>query len=161
MVEELEVLVAAFPGEANRTRCFAHIINLVAKSVLQQYEIPKAKSGKSMDKSTRGLPALAGDLEFEEELCQDENEEGEEDDNIEGLKDECEVLSQTERQALDEEVQPVRQVLMKVSMDQRTRDPDSPASPEICHSSARQPTQSRTHRPSSYQSGMPPSMNSG
>jgi hypothetical protein len=114
MIEELEVLVPAFPGEANRTRCFAHIINLVAKSVLQQYDIPKAKSGENVDKSTRELLALAGNLEFEEESYQGEDDEGEEDDDVEGLKDEREDLSQTERQALDEDVHPVRRVLVKV-----------------------------------------------
>ncbi|TDL29000.1 hypothetical protein BD410DRAFT_702115, partial [Rickenella mellea] len=38
MTTELADLIDAFPGDANRTRCFAHILNLVAKSVIRQFD---------------------------------------------------------------------------------------------------------------------------
>lgn len=41
MVSELEKMLPEFPGEAARTRCFAHIVNLVAKSVIKQFDAPK------------------------------------------------------------------------------------------------------------------------
>ena len=44
-----------FAGEANRARCLAHIINLVVKIILRQFDIPKKKPKKD-------LPA-ANDLE--------------------------------------------------------------------------------------------------
>jgi hypothetical protein len=46
MVEELGYLVAAFDGEASQTRCFVHIINLIAKSMIKQFDTPKAKEEK-------------------------------------------------------------------------------------------------------------------
>jgi len=36
MIEDLVDLLPDFPGDANRTQCFAHIVNLIAKSLLQQ-----------------------------------------------------------------------------------------------------------------------------
>ncbi|KAF8867747.1 hypothetical protein BD779DRAFT_1416233, partial [Infundibulicybe gibba] len=38
MIDELAKLISAFPGAANRTRCFTHILNLTAKSVLRQFD---------------------------------------------------------------------------------------------------------------------------
>ncbi|KAE9403683.1 hypothetical protein BT96DRAFT_751877, partial [Gymnopus androsaceus JB14] len=35
MVRELETLLLDFLGEMDQTQCFAHIINLVAKSLLK------------------------------------------------------------------------------------------------------------------------------
>ncbi|KIL55792.1 hypothetical protein M378DRAFT_53553, partial [Amanita muscaria Koide BX008] len=117
MIEELEDLVAAFPGETNRTRCFAHIINLVAKSVLQQFDIPKAKDGEDLNEPMRELVRLAENLEFEEESLQGDREsddEGDKDDNVNSLEDEREELSEAERRALKADVQPVCQMLVKV-----------------------------------------------
>jgi len=34
MIAELENLLDEFPGAANQTRCFTHILNLVVKSIL-------------------------------------------------------------------------------------------------------------------------------
>ncbi|PBK65454.1 hypothetical protein ARMSODRAFT_866429, partial [Armillaria solidipes] len=33
-----------FDGQASRTGCFAHIVNLVAKSLLRQFDPPKRKA---------------------------------------------------------------------------------------------------------------------
>jgi hypothetical protein len=43
MVEELEELMPSQFSHVNRTRCFLHVINLVAKSLLRQFELPKVK----------------------------------------------------------------------------------------------------------------------
>ena len=64
MVEELAKCVTEFPRQANRTHCFAHIINLVAKSLLKQFDLPKNKAGS--------VVSAAQDLqEFTEELEMD------------------------------------------------------------------------------------------
>ncbi|KAG2053514.1 hypothetical protein BDR06DRAFT_886001, partial [Suillus hirtellus] len=34
MVDELEILVPKFAGEASHTQCFLHTINLIAKSLI-------------------------------------------------------------------------------------------------------------------------------
>ena len=90
MIDELATLVDNFPGSTNRTRCFTHIINLVVKSILQQFDVPKVKRNEVVDQATEELLKLAGDIEGEEwsTLCDslwaDNDGKGEgEDDNVE------------------------------------------------------------------------------
>ena len=75
MVESLEELIDDFPGAANQTRCFLHILNLVVKSILKQFDLPKKKKAshnndeidkdidKGLDQAVEELLKLAGDLE--------------------------------------------------------------------------------------------------
>jgi hypothetical protein len=44
MIEHLSTLIENFPGATNQTRCFTHILSLVVKSILCQFE-PKKKTG--------------------------------------------------------------------------------------------------------------------
>jgi hypothetical protein len=154
MAKELGYLVAAFDGEASRTRCFAHIINLIAKSMIKQFNIPKAKAGEALDDAMEELVALAGEIEVEEQVMRDSADEDEdvEEDNIEDWVDEWETMSKQERQELDNDVQPVQQVLVKVSTGMAIVDTVLTMMDHI--SSARSHTLSRTHRPSSYQDGL-------
>ena len=39
MIDKLAKLLEEFPGAANRTRCFTHILNLVAKSIMKQFDL--------------------------------------------------------------------------------------------------------------------------
>ncbi len=61
--------VPSFPGQTACTRCFAHIINLVTKSLLKQFEPLKHQSnsddGPSNDAECT-LHELAEGLELEE-----------------------------------------------------------------------------------------------
>ena len=41
MIEELEDRIEEFAGSINHTRCFLHILNLVVKSVIRQFDLPK------------------------------------------------------------------------------------------------------------------------
>ena len=93
MIKELANLVEEFPGPDNQTRCFTHILNLVVKSILQQFDLPDPKSGKSLDDASKELLSLAGNVEEEEEILSREGEGGvaaeePEDDNLEGWIDE-------------------------------------------------------------------------
>ncbi|KAI0079328.1 hypothetical protein K474DRAFT_1570087, partial [Panus rudis PR-1116 ss-1] len=38
MIREMSLTIPAFPGEANQVRCFDHIANLAAKTVLRQFD---------------------------------------------------------------------------------------------------------------------------
>ncbi|KAF8579676.1 hypothetical protein K439DRAFT_1305024, partial [Ramaria rubella] len=38
MIEELDRFITNFLGEANRTHCFVHIVNLIANSMLKQFD---------------------------------------------------------------------------------------------------------------------------
>ena len=62
MIVELMDLIHNFPGEANCTRCFAHIINLVAKSLLRQFDIPNKKADSALDEAEKILLELAKGL---------------------------------------------------------------------------------------------------
>ncbi|KAF9537612.1 hypothetical protein CPC08DRAFT_613930, partial [Agrocybe pediades] len=38
MIEEMSTLLDHFPGAPNQTRCFTHILNLVAKTIIKQFD---------------------------------------------------------------------------------------------------------------------------
>jgi hypothetical protein len=168
MIDELCTLLEAFPGAENRTRCFAHIINLIAKTVIQQFDVPKAREGEIVDEALKELRALAGDIDIEELLMkasaakdEDDDDDDDDDDNEEGWVDERGEMSEFEAEELAVDVQPVRTMLVKVSLGRLS----------CCQlsnvpltngrfSSARQRTQSRTQQRSFFQNGFRYSMNS-
>jgi hypothetical protein len=120
MINELTDLVNNFPGAANQTQCFTHILNLVVKSILRQFDLPKTKSGKSLDDGSKELLSLASNVEVEEEiLSRDEDggvaSEEPEDDNHESWIDECTLMDDDDLEELEESVKPVRALLTKVS----------------------------------------------
>lgn len=120
MVDELGGLVSNFAGAANRTRCFAHIVNLIAKTIIQQFDIPEAKEGQLVDAAMAELLALATYMHMEDLLtqashgCRDGDEEEEEEDNVNGWVDERNRLSASDLKELEEDVLPVRKMLAKV-----------------------------------------------
>jgi len=84
MIEHLSTLVDNFPGAPNQTRCFTHILNLVAKSVLRQFDVAK-KSGpvdsEQLDDATRELALLAQELDLGPDGANnDENDDEDEGD---------------------------------------------------------------------------------
>jgi len=116
MVEELANILPGFPGESARTRCFAHIINLVAKSLLKQFDSPgKPNQSSGLSQIEEEMDRLEVDLEYEETQTQlearDEIDEGDDDD---GWVDEVAKLTGGEREDLRKSVVPVRVVLVKV-----------------------------------------------
>lgn len=126
MIKNLGELIDDFPGAANQTRCFLHILNLVVKSILQQFDLPKKKetSGNDLDDETdktdetlnqaaEELLKLAGDVDIEGNLMANDEEE---DDNDEGLIDEREEMTEDELKNLSASVAPVRLLLTKVRL---------------------------------------------
>lgn len=131
MIAELVKILPDF-SQVNHTRCFLHIVNLCAKSIIKQFDVPKKKEDEHLDEAVRELQNdndelqdLAGDQELEEQQTVDaiarrqingqDGEEEEEDDDIEGWIDEMELLSPAERAGLEESIRPVKLVLVKVS----------------------------------------------
>jgi hypothetical protein len=118
MVEELDNILTSF-SPVNRTRCFTHILNLVSKSLLRQFDVKKDdKSGRDIDDNERVLLDLAGDIEHEESDMAKANDtvdgEMDDDDNLEGWVDEVAAFTPEERQVLEESVRPVKRMLVKV-----------------------------------------------
>jgi len=113
MIAELADLLDDFPGPANQTRCFTHILNLIVKSIIRQFNLPKS------NEAMKELLTLAGNIEFEEvELARRDSEEGVggEDDSVEGWIDERMLMTEEELSELDESVGPVRLLLTKVCL---------------------------------------------
>jgi hypothetical protein len=125
MIEELASLIDAFPGPENQTRCFTHILNLVVKTIIKQFDLPKARAGQILDEATAELLKLAGDIETEDEIALTNGEDGEEgeDDNVEGWVDERETMDLEELEELEACVQPVRLLLTKVTFSKTAAPP--------------------------------------
>jgi hypothetical protein len=117
MIDELVDLLPKFAGQANRCRCFLHIVNLVAKTLLKQFDVPEKNVDDALDAAERELLELAAGINLEEMVTVAEKGLGGDSpdkDNAEGWVDETELMSAEEREELRENVQPVRLVLMKV-----------------------------------------------
>lgn len=121
MTEELGTLIPEFPGEANRGRCFLHITNLVAKSLLKLFDLPKKKAEQAASAAEHELLELAQGIEMEEAVAiAEQGAGGDDEDDIEGYVDELLAMDEGDRLATNEAIQPVRTVLVKVSLRART-----------------------------------------
>ncbi|KAG0698043.1 hypothetical protein DFH29DRAFT_810876 [Suillus ampliporus] len=128
MTTELAKLVDHFGGEVARTRCFLHIINLVAKSLIKEFDVPKHKSVKSdvpkhksvesLDSAEQDLQDIAGDIDIEDEDTIAANGDGDpsadDADDTEGWIDEINELDDFDCDALQENIRPIKLVLIKL-----------------------------------------------
>jgi hypothetical protein len=117
MIDTLSDLLAVFPGASNQTRCFDHCVNLITKSIIRQFDINQSNQSVSFDGALQELTRLADNLNLEElEMREREHCVGDDadDHNTDGWVDKCEEMSETEQDELEKDVQPVRQVLVKV-----------------------------------------------
>ena len=96
--------------QVNRAQCFLHILNLVAKSLLKQFDMKKVPpDDDELTEEEQELLDLEKDLE-EEELTMievDDSDDSPEDDDMEGWIDEMQVLMKEEQQNLHKMVIPV------------------------------------------------------
>jgi hypothetical protein len=67
MLDHLSEILDDFPGSANQTHCFAHTLNLSAKAIIKQFDIPK---GDNLDEAAEALAAMAKDLDLEDQVEQ-------------------------------------------------------------------------------------------
>ena len=65
MIKELQELIPEFAGSASHTHCFLHIVNLIAKSLICQF------NAKKTGKGDHELADLQKKLKEEEATCQD------------------------------------------------------------------------------------------
>jgi hypothetical protein len=129
MVEHLATLVENFPGAANQTRCFTHILNLVAKSILCSFDAPKKagddESGPDVNDAMDVLAALAQELEdtvveADDSAADDDTDDDElnrEDDDEDGLGNGCDGMSEEEVAELEESLVPVWLMLIRTQLD--------------------------------------------
>lgn len=136
LTTELAKQVQSFGGELSWTRCFLHIVNLIAKSIIRQFDIPKNESvmpdDDDDDEAPEALDVLDDDDDVEEQLLQElakgvaiddertiaERGEGNPEDanidDIDGWVDEVANLSPAERAGLHKTLRPVKLVFVKV-----------------------------------------------
>ena len=122
MTRHLESLLPDY-SSTNRARCFTHILNLVAKSLLKQFDVCKTlKADEELNEEEAELLNLAGDLDAEDltttqESDGDQGIEGENlaEDDLEDWVDEVAALTPGERETLEEDIRPVKMALVKVS----------------------------------------------
>jgi hypothetical protein len=119
MIDELSRLVPQFVGAANHTRCFLHIVNLVSKSLIRQFDVKKGAADHE-------LRALGQELAEEEEAASlatvvGDNEAANEMDNNEGWVDEETEMAEEEALQLQRSTRPVKLALIKVSRNETTR----------------------------------------
>ncbi len=117
MLQHLGEILDDFPGSANQTRCFAHTLNLSAKAIIKQFDVPKSRVGDDLDEAAEALAAMAKDLDLEDRVEQQSREaedEDPEDQPLDAWVDFREGLTEEEVEELDKSVQPVRSTLFKV-----------------------------------------------
>lgn len=146
MIAELAKILPSF-SEVGHTRCFLHIINLVAKSIIKQFDVQNKREDQHLDEAEqelqgdeqlddaeRELRDLAGDVDLDEKesmsaMAQHQingetgqsSMETEKDDDVEGWIDEMMLLSPAQREQVEEDIRPVKLVLVKVRYQQCTR----------------------------------------
>ena len=110
MTDELAGLIAHFGGDLTRTRCLLHVINLVAKTVMKEFDVQD--DGEGADDLTMLAEGIdAGNLQAigEWEGC------GDEIDDVDGWVDEISLLTANERARLEGKIHLVKVALVKVS----------------------------------------------
>lgn len=124
MIDSLAERLPDFDGQKGRVRCFLHILNLVAKSLLRQFDT-RTEDKNSADAGDRELAGLAEGLreflraesESPDSLGAGDGGDGEngdlEDDPADDF-DEVEKMSPKDREKFEEEVRPLKLVLVKV-----------------------------------------------
>ncbi|KIK80334.1 hypothetical protein PAXRUDRAFT_158962, partial [Paxillus rubicundulus Ve08.2h10] len=121
MIRELSKLVPMFGGSASHTRCFLHIVNLIAKTLIRQFDIGKQDAEGMLEDAwelhelSQGIDEEADPMKDIEEEEEEEEEAGKLSDENDGWMDECNELSKEEQRELDNTVCPVKLALMKVS----------------------------------------------
>lgn len=83
MVKHIANLIPNFPGPANQTCCFTYILNLVAKSILCQFNVVKAGcDSPEINEASDALASLA--LELDSDTVGNDDEDERSDDGDDG-----------------------------------------------------------------------------
>jgi hypothetical protein len=117
MIDDLPNRIVTFPGDENRAQCFNHVVALIAKGLIRQFDVPKGKADAALDEAERELNELAEGIGIEDEKMRAEwegNDEDNEDNN--GWVDEVACLLVADREELEANITPMRLVLVKVSI---------------------------------------------
>jgi len=101
MIQELAYRVLTFTGTASQTHCFLHIVNLVAKSLIRQFDVKKRDTDMALNVHVETGAYEEEDKDENIAADEDEDEEVAELDNPDGWIDELKHLSEEKREALE------------------------------------------------------------
>ena len=117
MINQLRTLLDDFPGPANQTRCFLHILNITAKSIIKQFDVPTANNDTVVDKAAQALADLADGIDIEEREVyqrQDWDDDEVDDPPLDAWAELRDELTEEQRDEIDLRIEPVRSMLTKV-----------------------------------------------
>jgi hypothetical protein len=125
MINELVDLLSNYPGAANQCRCILHIVNLIAKMLLKQFEVPKKDVDTALNAAEQELLELAAGADMEELVTVVERGLGnnEDVDDMDGWVNKLNLLSDDGNEKLCQSIQPVKLVLVKVRVQSKIHIP--------------------------------------
>ena len=126
MIDSLAIIISDFAGEANHVQCLPHIINLVVKIILCQFDVSKKKKGRDRPEANDEEDGPGHEITEDEDeelvrvLDKEEKEmdsDDETDEDNERLGRDVEMIEEVMEDEIMEVsmmVKPVHQVLFKV-----------------------------------------------
>ena len=98
-------MLAYFEGEEMRMHCILHIANLVAKTLIKQFDILEMQEGKDLTVEEEQLQAIAERLDVEEsETMNMIGTDLGKDDHIDNWIDEISLISAQEKANLEQQI---------------------------------------------------------
>ena len=110
MIDRLSVLAPEFAGKAAHTQCFLHIMNLISKTLIRQFDIKKGAIEGDEDMSKLGANELHWSTHNESDYNTDADA-----NNVEGWLDERDDLTEAEQLTIEQSMWPIWLALVKVS----------------------------------------------
>jgi hypothetical protein len=89
MMEHLSEIITSFAGDSKCMQCFNHIITLVMKRLIHQFDIADKDADAAMDEAEMVLRELTEGMDIEEMLTQcawDADQDDDDDDEGQGLE---------------------------------------------------------------------------
>ena len=115
MVNRLAHLLPEFEGHEDCTRCFAHVINLVTKSLLKMFDAPGQTDDVEVEAAEEEGEVAVNIDNLLRDLADIEKETPERDDPTD-LYDEVAMMAEAERERFYEQTKDVSSALSKVGI---------------------------------------------
>ncbi len=122
LTNTLAEVLTEFQGSFSCTRCSLHILNIVTKAILKQFDVKEVKDPQALaDEDVCKLTELAQELESEERTTQGELQSDKmgvdgclNDIDDESWVEEVETMDEEEMDQYEHEICPIKMVLVKV-----------------------------------------------